>query len=102
MQEVCSVDDIDEGEIEGFEVAGEEILVARVDGEFYAIGNVCTHQQCHLSDGWLEDRSVVCPCHSAKFDLETGEVERPPADDPEPVYETEIENDKVLVGLSQT
>ncbi|MFB6265890.1 MAG: Rieske (2Fe-2S) protein [Candidatus Nanohaloarchaea archaeon] len=100
MQEVCSVDDIGEGEMKGFEVGGEEVLVAKIEGEFYALGNVCTHQKCALSDGWLEERSVVCPCHSAKFDLATGEVERPPADEPEPTYEIETRDGKVLVDLS--
>ncbi|MCJ7478748.1 MAG: non-heme iron oxygenase ferredoxin subunit [Candidatus Nanohaloarchaeota archaeon QJJ-7] len=100
MQEVCSVDDLGEGEVEGFEVEDTKILIARVDGGFYSLDDVCTHAQCSLSDGWLEDRSVVCPCHSAKFDLETGEVKRSPADEPEPVHKVTVEGDRVMVELS--
>ncbi|MDY6768840.1 MAG: non-heme iron oxygenase ferredoxin subunit [Candidatus Nanohaloarchaea archaeon] len=99
MKEVCSVDDIGEGEVEGFEVDGEEILLARVDDEFYALGDVCTHQRCLLSDGWLEDSAVVCPCHSSKFDLETGEPDRPPATEPEPVYDVTVEDGTVMVAI---
>lgn len=99
MQAVCDGDAIDEGEVEGFEVGGKEILVARVDGELHALGDVCTHERCLLSDGWLEGRDVVCPCHSSKFDLETGEPDRPPATDPEPVYEVVVEDGTVYIDL---
>ncbi|MDY6766489.1 MAG: non-heme iron oxygenase ferredoxin subunit [Candidatus Nanohaloarchaea archaeon] len=99
MPEVCAADDLDDGDVEGFEVDGEEILVAKVDGEFHAIGDVCTHQRCLLSDGWLEGDEIVCPCHSAKFDLETGEATRPPATEPEPTYDVMVEDGAVVVEL---
>ncbi|MDY6761809.1 MAG: non-heme iron oxygenase ferredoxin subunit [Candidatus Nanohaloarchaea archaeon] len=99
MPEVCSVDELEDGDVEGFEVDGEEVLVANVDGEFYAIGDVCTHQHCLLSDGWLEDGEVVCPCHAAKFDLESGEPTRPPATEPEPTYDVDVEDGTVVVTL---
>lgn len=100
MKEVCAADDLGDGDVAGFEVDGEEILVAKVDGEFYALGDVCTHQRCLLSDGWLEGKDVVCPCHSSKFDLETGEPDRPPATEPEPVYDVTVEDGKILVDVS--
>lgn len=97
MEEVASVDDLEDGEVVGVEVAGESILLAKVDGEFYAIGNICTHEHCHLSDGWLEDNEVVCPCHHAKFDVTTGEVTRPPAKDDEPAFEVTVEDGTVFI-----
>ncbi len=99
MPEVCAADEFDDGDVAGFEVDGEEILVAKVDGEFYAIGDVCTHQRCLLSDGWLEDDEIVCPCHAAKFDLDTGEPTRPPATEPEPTYTVTVEDGAVVVDL---
>lgn len=97
MQEVAAVDDIDEGEMLAVEVDGEEILIANVDGEFHAIGNVCTHAHCHLSDGWIEDDEVVCPCHHAKFDLESGEPTRPPATEPEPTFNVTVEDGTLYI-----
>lgn len=99
MKAVCDADDIEEGAVRGFEVNGEEILLARIDGELYALGDVCTHQRCLLSDGWLEGEEVVCPCHSAKFDLETGEPTRPPATEPEPVYDVAVKEGTVFIDL---
>ncbi|MDY6769992.1 MAG: non-heme iron oxygenase ferredoxin subunit [Candidatus Nanohaloarchaea archaeon] len=99
MEPVCSADELDDGDVEGFEVDGEEVLVAKVDGEFYVMGDVCTHQRCLLSDGWVEGEEVVCPCHSAKFDLETGEATRPPATEPEPTYDVTVEDGTVKVDV---
>lgn len=101
MEKVAAVDDIPEGGVEGFEVDGHEIMVARVDDEFYALADECTHQRCLLSDGWLEGTDVVCPCHSSKFDLETGEPDRPPATEPEPTYEVAVRDGDVYVAVDE-
>lgn len=99
MQEVAQVDDVPEGELISVEVDGEQVLIANVDGEFYAIGDVCTHQHCLLSDGWLEGKDVVCPCHSSKFDLESGEPDRPPATEPEPTYDIVVEDGVIKLDV---
>ncbi|MFB6167119.1 MAG: Rieske (2Fe-2S) protein [Candidatus Nanohaloarchaea archaeon] len=97
MEEVADAEELEEGEMVSVEVDGEKVMVVKADEEFYAIGDVCTHEHCLLSDGWLEGKDVVCPCHSSKFDLETGEPDRPPAKEPEPTYEVEVRDGKVLV-----
>ncbi len=55
-------------------VQGKEILIANVNGNFYAIGNVCTHERGDLSQGTLEGNVVTCPKHKSKFDVTTGKV----------------------------
>lgn len=92
MQKIGAVDDLADGEMMQVEVDDEAVLVANIDGEFVAIGDVCTHAHCHLSDGWIEDEEVVCPCHHAKFDLETGEPTRPPATEPEPTFDVVVDD----------
>ena len=52
----------------------EEILVANVNGSFYALGNVCTHEGGKLSSGKLQGTIVTCPRHKAQFDVTTGKV----------------------------
>jgi len=56
-----------------------ELLVAKVDGEFHAIENLCTHDNGSLEGGCIEDGEIVCPRHGARFCLRTGEVTAPPA-----------------------
>lgn len=63
-----------EGEMVTTEVDGTVVAVARVDGALYAFADECTHAACSLSDGELEGRHVVCPCHMGTFDITTGAV----------------------------
>lgn len=101
MHEVGEADEFEDGDLKGVEVDGTAVLVAKVDGAFHAIGDVCTHAHCHLSDGWTEGSEVVCPCHSAKFDLETGEATRPPATEPEPTFDVIVEDGTVYVAVEE-
>lgn len=55
-----------------------EILVANVNGSFYAIGNMCTHASGDHSQGTLEGNIITCPKHKSKFDVTTGKVVSPP------------------------
>lgn len=97
MQPLIDTDEIEDGEVVGVEAGDENILLAKVDGEIHAIGDVCTHEHCFLSDGWLEGEEVVCPCHHAKFDVTTGEVTRPPAKEPEPTYTVVVKDGTVYL-----
>lgn len=70
-----------EGELTAVTVDDREIALALAGGRLYAFDDTCTHQQCSLADGEVEDLSVVCPCHAGTFDLATGAVlSGPPKD----------------------
>jgi len=71
---VASTADLAEGDLASFEVGGTYVAVARVDGEYYAFDDTCTHRACSLSEGELDGTTVVCPCHAGEFDVRTGEV----------------------------
>ena len=75
----------------------ENICIANVDGKYYAIGNVCTHEGGPLADGALEGYEVECPWHGSKFDIRSGRVTNPPANEPEPTYEVKVEGNNVLI-----
>lgn len=55
-------------------VGGKEILLANVDGSYYAIANKCTHLGGSLVKGSLEGCIVTCPRHGAQFDVRTGQA----------------------------
>lgn len=73
LHAVAGVDEFDDGECKLVEVDETEIAVWQLDGEYYALDNVCTHQGGPLCDGRTEDHYVYCPWHGHQFDLETGE-----------------------------
>jgi nitrite reductase/ring-hydroxylating ferredoxin subunit len=95
---VAKTEDVPEGEMIGATVDGLDLLVANVGGQYRAIGSVCTHEGGPLADGDLYDGIVTCPWHGSEFDVETGEVETPPATEPEPVYEVRVEGDEIQVA----
>jgi 3-phenylpropionate/trans-cinnamate dioxygenase ferredoxin subunit len=53
---------------------GREILLANVEGSYYAIAHKCTHLGGPLSNGTLNGSIVTCPRHGAQFDVKTGKA----------------------------
>lgn len=81
-------------------LAGKKIALANVDGEFFAIDDTCTHEQCSLgTEGFLDGSVIVCGCHGAQFDVTNGKVLSLPAPTDVASYETKIEDDYVFVAL---
>ena len=97
--ELTSAKKITPGNMMSVEKEGRTFLVANVDGAFYAIGGICTHMGCTLSDGVLKGDTVTCPCHSSRFNVKTGSVVGGPARKPETAYKTKVDGDKVLADI---
>jgi nitrite reductase/ring-hydroxylating ferredoxin subunit len=85
---VGRTDDLSEGKMQAFYVQHTQIAVANVGGTFYAFSDTCTHMECSLAEGDLEETTVICPCHGSEFDVTSGEVLAPPAREPVGSYET--------------
>ena len=94
---VAGAKGLGEGEMQVLEVRGNRIAVANVGGTFYAFDDTCTHLQCSLAGGDLEETTVICPCHGSEFDVRSGEVLQGPAREPVETYETRIEGGNLEV-----
>ncbi|MGD0728609.1 MAG: Rieske 2Fe-2S domain-containing protein, partial [Candidatus Micrarchaeaceae archaeon] len=83
------------------EVPGhDEIVIANVDGKFYAMHGLCHHQGGPLAEGELDSNVITCPWHGAKWDVTTGKlVEFPIELEDEPVYSLTIEGDELFIEL---
>ncbi|MCS6784776.1 MAG: Rieske 2Fe-2S domain-containing protein [Candidatus Caldarchaeum sp.] len=75
LVKVAALDEMQPGSMKSFEVEGRLILLANVEGVFYAMDALCSHEEWDLAEGVLEGRKVVCPGHAAVWDLEKGEAE---------------------------
>ncbi len=95
---VAGTSDLSDGEMVLVEVGDERILLSKVEGSFYAIGEECTHAEGPLSEGYVEDGEVECPWHGSRFDLKTGENTNPPAAEPLTRYAVRVEGNDILVG----
>lgn len=82
-----------------FEVEEKDILVANVDGQFHAMGAICTHSEWDLSEGTLEDIEVTCAGHGSLWNLETGEGEYVRPIPPLPVYPVTVQDGDIFVDL---
>jgi len=100
-QRIGTVADIPPGEARRFEVDGLPIAVVRIDDDFYAIGDVCTHQDISLSEGEVlaEERQIECWKHGSAFSLETGQPSSLPATRPVPVFDVRREGDDLFVEV---
>jgi len=103
---VAETAEIPVGKMKKVELGGKEILIANVDGKYYAIPDRCTHRAGDLSIGSLDGKVVTCPLHGAKFDVTTGKNIRGPkmllfrgktAD--EPAFEVKLEGKHVMVKI---
>jgi len=81
---------------------GVEVALARLaDGSWAAFDNSCTHEECPLAEGDLEDHRITCYCHGSTFDVRTGEVLEGPAEDPVTVFEVRVVDGDLQVLLER-
>jgi nitrite reductase/ring-hydroxylating ferredoxin subunit len=79
-------------------LGGEAVAIANVGGSYYAFGGACTHDQGPLADGDLEGKVVTCPWHFSQFDVTTGEVLEPPAEEPVRSYAVKVEGNAIYIS----
>jgi nitrite reductase/ring-hydroxylating ferredoxin subunit len=88
--EAGKVSEITNGQMKHAEINGKEIVIANLDGKFYAFADRCGHMNARLSRGNINQNVVTCPFHAAKFDVTTGKkigepvLEIPPGMEPLP------------------
>jgi len=95
--DVAPVAAFDEGAVELLDLEGTEVAVFHIDGAFYAIEDVCTHDGGTLAEGDVEGCEIECPRHGARFDLRTGRVTAPPAYEDVTTFATRVHNGMVQV-----
>ncbi len=94
---VAKTSDLKPGEKMLVEYDEEDVGLFNIDGEFYAISDVCTHDDGPLVEGELDEEWVICPRHGARFNVKTGQ-QTMPAFAPVPLYEVKIEGDNILIA----
>ncbi len=97
---VCSIDDLADGEMKQVKVGEHDVLLARTDGQFYALYPNCTHYQAPLAKGILHGHRLVCPWHNACFDIRTGHRLEAPALNALPTYKVRVDGEQVFVTVT--
>ena len=78
-------------------VDGAQVAVFNLDGDYFAIEDVCTHDGGILTGGPIDGDQVVCPRHGARFSIKTGEALTPPAFEPVSKLPVRVEDGVVQV-----
>ena len=94
---VAQAADIPEGGMVCVALDGRRVVLARVDGRFHAVSDVCGHRNAPLSRGRLTGHTVECPLHFAQFDVRSGKLIDGPVSADLPTYEVRVAGGTVLL-----
>jgi len=100
FEPVASLREIAEGTVrQCLRSGGDTICLVRKNGEISALSDICTHEHFSMSQGdLLEDGTLQCAWHGARYDCRTGEVKQVPAVSPLPVFQVRLDGETILVG----
>ena len=93
---VCALPELLPGEHRVVWDGDVAIAVFNIDGDLYAVEDVCTHDGGDLATGDLHGYEIECPRHGARFDVRTGAVLCPPAYEPIAKFPVKIESDTIF------
>lgn len=99
FMEIAPASELPNGERLFVEIEGKSIVIFNIADQFFAIGDVCTHDDGPLGDGDLEGYNIVCPRHGAEFDVRTGKVMQMPAVVDIPAYPVRVEDGMIQIGM---
>ncbi len=71
---IGKVEEFPPGRMQKITADGKDVLVANIDGNYFAMDDTCTHAGASLAEGSLKGSTVVCGWHGAEFDCKTGKM----------------------------
>jgi 3-phenylpropionate/trans-cinnamate dioxygenase ferredoxin component len=96
---VAKINEVPPGKSKAIDLGGLCIALFNVNGQYYAIDDMCTHAGGSLSEGDLSGTIVECPLHGARFDLETGVALSPPAESNVRAYKIRVEGEDIMIEV---
>ena len=97
---VGKTSEVQDGKLMHIPAGGKEIVVTKLDGNYYAMDNVCAHAGADLHEGELNNNELTCPWHGARWDIKTGNlISFPQKLKPLQSHEISIEKDTLYVEI---
>jgi 3-phenylpropionate/trans-cinnamate dioxygenase ferredoxin subunit len=97
--EIAPADQITDGEHLFIELGGKSIVLFKLAGKLFAIGDICSHDNGPVGDGEIEENEIICPRHGARFDIRTGKATSLPALVDIPAYPIRVEEGMIQIGV---
>lgn len=95
---VARVGEIPPGGVKVVRLDDVPVAVFNIEGRYFAIEDLCTHDGGPLAEGTLDGDVIECPRHGARFNVKTGDVLSLPATSPVPTYTVKVDGDAIKVG----
>ena len=100
--DVMAEADLNDGDVVGVEIEGEEVALYRVEGQVHATADLCTHGFARMSEGFLEGCEIECPIHQGRFDVRTGEALSGPVAEPLPCHSVRRSEGRIWIRLNRS
>jgi 3-phenylpropionate/trans-cinnamate dioxygenase ferredoxin subunit len=95
---ICSLDELKPGKALRVKINDHAIAIIRTpNGDVKALDDKCSHGEISLSEGFVDNETIECWAHGAKFDLNSGKPLSLPAYEPVATYEILIDNNDIFV-----
>lgn len=95
--EVATTDELPPGKMKRIEHAGHRYLLANANGRYYAVDELCSHEDVSLYLGCIQGDNIKCSLHGSRFCLQTGEPLEDPATDPIGTYPIKLKGNIILM-----
>ena len=97
--EIVPASELPNGERIFVELEGRAIVILNIANQFFAIDDICTHDDGPLGDGDIEGYNIVCPRHGGEFDVRTGKAVQLPAVVDIRAYPVRVVDELIQVGI---
>jgi len=97
--EIAPASELPNGERLFVEVEGKAIVIFNIAGQFFAIGDICSHDDGPVGEGDIEGHTITCPRHGGEFNIQTGKAVQLPAVVDIPAYPVKVEGGMIQIGL---
>ena len=96
FERVASVSELATGGRLSILVDDVPALLIKSGDEYFVIEDVCSHDGQPLTNGPIENCSITCPRHGARFDLRTGKPLCMPAVEPIDTFEVVVRDGEIF------
>lgn len=97
--DIAPTTELPSGERLFIEVEGKSLVVFNIADQYFAIGDICSHDDGPVGDGDIEGLNIVCPRHGGEFDIRTGQAVQMPAVVDIPAYPVRVVDGMIQVGI---
>ena len=95
--QVATLEELPLGTMKRVEVDGHRYLLANANGSYYAVDELCSHEDVSLYLGCVQGENIKCSLHGSRFSLKTGQPLEDPATEPLGTYPVKIDGNIILL-----